>query len=460
MERACASDFDSFRDAARELIRRGVAPADVTWVDPSSVQAELFGAEARREPPRSDAPELRVPRRYAELAQLAVLYRAPDRFALPYRVLHRLQRGEPKLLEDVLDSDVRELTRRSTAVRRDEHRMHAFVRFRRTEVEGEEQFIAWYAPQHLTLRLGAPFFARRFASQRFAILTPDESAFWDLERLSYGPGAPSEAAPSDDALEELFRTYYRATYNPARRNPELFAHHVPAAFRRHMPELTPDAAAPRGRAVPVLPVEVAEPPRGASLAQLGEAVRACTACPLHAPATQAVPGRGRVDAAICLVGEQPGDEEDRRGQPFIGPAGHVLDRALEQAQLDRGQLYLTNAVKHFNFRLEGKKRLHAKPQQRHVMACKPWLQAELDRIKPRVVVCLGATAAQALFGKHFRVSEQRGQLLASPWGGACIATYHPSAVLRADTDEHADELFAALVTDLRMARALVHGKPR
>jgi DNA polymerase len=461
IERASASDFETFRGEARRLLERGVTPARVQWREPSSTQGELFAAGVEHEltaPVASGA--LRVPRRYVTLAERAVLFRAPDRFALAYRVLHRLQHGEARLLEDALDPDIQALEQRSRAVGRDEHRMHAFVRFRRTLVAGEERFIAWYAPQHLIVRLGAPFFARRFASQWFAILTPDESAFWDRHALSYGPGAPRTAAPSEDELEELFRTYCAATYNPARRNPTLFSHHVPAGFRSLMPELAIEPQRLARRAQPAFAVSCAAPPPHASLAELASALAGCRACPLGASAIQAVAGRGPENAAICLVGEQPGDGEDRTGLPFVGPAGQVLDRALAEVKLPREQLYVTNAVKHFNFEPKGKRRLHVKPQWRHVLACRPWLQEELDRIKPDVVVCLGSTAAQSLFGRRFRLTDNRGKTLQTPWGGACLTTFHPSAVLRAEQPSHRDELYASLVSDLRAAARLARDRKR
>ncbi|MCU1588015.1 MAG: uracil-DNA glycosylase [Frankiales bacterium] len=191
-------------------------------------------------------------------------------------------------------------------------------------------------------------------------------------------------------------------------------------------------------------------PGTSSLGALAHAADGCRGCPLWEPATQAVFGRGPATARMVLVGEQPGDVEDQRGEPFVGPAGRLLDKALEQAGLDRSELYVTNAVKHFKFTPRGKRRIHATPDTWEVAACKPWLSAEIDVVHPELVILLGATAAKAVFGSGFRVTKSRGAVLPWPVNGGpnAVATIHPSAVLRADDREHA---MAGLVTDLKVA---------
>jgi uracil-DNA glycosylase family protein len=199
---------------------------------------------------------------------------------------------------------------------------------------------------------------------------------------------------------------------------------------------------------PFLPAELDQP-------ALEEAVQSCRGCDLYEPATQAVFGAGAPTASLMLVGEQPGDVEDRTGRPFVGPAGKLLDSALLSAGIDRDSVYVTNAVKHFRFRSDsGKRRIHQGPAQWHIAACQPWLLAELDAIAPAGVVLLGSTAGKAFFGSKFRVGEQRGERVVLParpdiWS---VATIHPSAVLRA---ENRDELFDSLVADLRTAAALL-----
>lgn len=196
-------------------------------------------------------------------------------------------------------------------------------------------------------------------------------------------------------------------------------------------------------------------PQRRTIPALAKAVRECRGCDLYREATQAVFGEGARDARLVLVGEQPGDVEDREGEPFVGPAGRVLDQALEEVGLSRGDVWVTNAVKHFRFTQRGKRRMHEGPSRWHVTACQPWLLAELDAVGPQGIVTLGATAGQSLFGSGFRVGASRGRLLEPLEGRSewAVATIHPSAVLRGK--ERRDELYAGLVADLRVARDAV-----
>jgi uracil-DNA glycosylase len=206
---------------------------------------------------------------------------------------------------------------------------------------------------------------------------------------------------------------------------------------------------------------VARPPSGVGLDGLREAARTCAACPLAGPATQTVFGSGPADARVVLVGEQPGDVEDRRGEPFVGPAGRLLDKALVEAGIDRAEAYVTNAVKHFRFTRTATRRLHQTPAPEHIAACRPWLEAELALISPELVVVLGATAARALLGPSFRITRQRGQLMpfdspaesedAAVHSAWMVATIHPSAVLRMPADER-EVGYQAPVADPQVGR--------
>jgi uracil-DNA glycosylase family protein len=191
-------------------------------------------------------------------------------------------------------------------------------------------------------------------------------------------------------------------------------------------------------------------PQSRELADLESAAHDCRGCELWQPATQAVFSSGERSARIMLVGEQPGDREDEQGEPFVGPAGRILDEALTEAGIDRSAAYLTNAVKHFRFEQRGKRRIHQKPDVRHLSACRPWLEAELEAVAPRVVVAMGATAARAVLGKTVKIGEVRGRLLEEP-ARPVVVTTHPSAVLRLRGREGYDEAFGALVDDLRLA---------
>jgi DNA polymerase len=193
-------------------------------------------------------------------------------------------------------------------------------------------------------------------------------------------------------------------------------------------------------------------PARKTLATLREASAGCRGCDLYKRGTQTVFGEGRAHARVMMVGEQPGNDEDLAGKPFVGPAGKLLDRALERASIERADVYVTNVVKHFKWEPRGKRRIHAKPNRMEIAACLPWLQAELDVIRPAAVVCLGATAAQALLGPRFRVTRERGRWVKAPWAERVLATVHPSAILRAPDDEARHREFDLFVADLGHVR--------
>jgi len=195
----------------------------------------------------------------------------------------------------------------------------------------------------------------------------------------------------------------------------------------------------------------ARPPDTASLGALREAARHCTACHLYKRATQTVFGEGPKGAKMMLVGEQPGDYEDVAGKPFVGPAGKIMDRALEEAGIDRSQVYVTNAVKHFKWEPRGKRRIHKKPNSREIAACRPWLEAELRIVKPKLVVAMGATAAQTIFGPSFRVTRERGKVLSSKLAPRVLATVHPSSLLRQPDEASREREYKLFVADLRAA---------
>jgi uracil-DNA glycosylase len=196
-------------------------------------------------------------------------------------------------------------------------------------------------------------------------------------------------------------------------------------------------------------------PERLSLLGLREAAAGCRACPLWKTGTQTVFGEGLKRAEAMFVGEQPGDREDREGRPFVGPAGRLLDEAFAEAEIDRSLAYVTNVVKHFKWKPKGKRRIHAKPSWSEIAACRPWLEAELAVVCPRVLVCLGATAAQALLGRDFRVTQRRGELVETDLAPTATATIHPSAILRALDEESRRAEFAAFVDDLRVVARLI-----
>lgn len=211
--------------------------------------------------------------------------------------------------------------------------------------------------------------------------------------------------------------------------------------------------------VKVFPTAAAFLPKEQTLASLQRASRSCQGCDLYLRATQTVFGEGTKNARVMLVGEQPGDKEDREGRPFVGPAGRILDEALAEAGIDRLEVYVTNAVKHFSWTPDerGKRRIHKKPRYSQIQACRPWLDAEIEAVRPEVIICMGATAAQALLGKEFSVLRQRGAFVPSDLAPFVMATVHPSSILRAREDRH--EQMQAFVRDLTLVAKQI-GKPR
>jgi DNA polymerase len=451
--------FESFRQHSRQLLGAGVPPQEIQWSNIDDPQLPLLPTELL---PKSSASTPTVPRGYVELARIVVCHSDPSRWTLLYSVLWRITHGEHHLLSLKIDPEVLRLNEMRQDIARDVHHMHAFVRFRRVTVGNDEWFIAWHRPDHRVLRLAAPFFAERFASMRWAILTPDESVRWDLKELAFGPGVPQSEAPTEDDLESLWSTYYRTTFNPARMNLDLMRQEMPSRFWDNLPELrdlpgiVTDAPARLDRmqrlqqtsALPLVPAS-------RDLVVLRDAASQCTGCSLHCDATQTVFGEGPSTASIVLIGEQPGDMEDQRGRPFVGPAGDVLDRALAEAGIARDSIYMTNAVKHFKFVRQGKRRIHQTPRITEVMACKPWLEAELDSIRPKGIVLLGATAAKSLLGSSARITRDAGKVLATRHAEHTVISVHPSFVLRSQDEEQSRAVFQRLIADLTTIRKLV-----
>ena len=453
---APGADLDGFRRAARGLAAAEAAPETVDW----SGQG-LFG-EA---PP--DGPPLSLPRRAGALIQSCVRHADPERFALLYQLVWRIHRGERALAEIASDPLVHRLEQMDKAVRREIHKMHAFVRFRRVEGEGGERFAAWFEPEHFVLEAATPFFADRFRSMRWSILTPLGSAHWDGTTLGFGPPARREDAPDGDPFEDGWRAYYESTFNPARVNPRMMASEMPRRYWRNLPEAAciPDMirGAP-ARVREMIEREASAPmkrnPDRAVAAMADQSPKTLEALnriiadadPFVSGGTRAVLGEGPLNPPIALVGEQPGDQEDVQGRPFVGPAGQLLDRALGEAGLDRADLYVTNAVKHFKFVQDGKRRLHKSPTAGEVKHYRWWLDKELELVRPRVIVALGATAALALAGTPMPITKRRGEVSFENRRG--VITYHPSYLLRVPDAARKAEAWRQFVDDLRLARTL------
>jgi DNA polymerase len=551
IELASDTDEAGFRAAVRALVHAGVQPERVRWTVQGEAEPELLAGEAEgasfdvrgADGAAAEAPPLSLPATVVDTVRMALLHADRRRFALLYRWLWRLQHEPALRHDDVLDADAALARRWAHAVKHEIHKMHAFVRFRTVagggmvggdasggaetarQVEGDGRgatlggplHIAWFEPEHHIVDAAAPFFVRRFANMRWAILTPRRCVHWDGQRLESRLGARADEAPPADAGEVLWLTYYRSIFNPARlklgtmqremprrywanlpeatligelaagsaacsgamllREPQPTARRLPAqatmpaAARRPVPSSTsatararppsgpsspsaPSPSTPDATPTRPLPPVVAEP--AAQLAALRDAAAGCRECPIGALATQTVWGEGPLGAALMLVGEQPGDQEDLHGKPFVGPAGRLLAQALEQLGWDRAQLYVTNAVKHFKYEPRGKRRMHKTPAQKEADACLHWLESEIALVRPQGIVALGATAARQLMGRPVAVTKERGQWLQRADGQRVLVTLHPSALLRGDPAER-DTAFAAWLHHLDAASALVRG---
>ena len=482
-----SGDLSESRDDARPSIAGSSGSSDNAH--PAAGHLSESGTDDASAPGRS-APVATVPRAFVDLSETAIRHRDPERFALLYRVLWRLTRGEPALMRVATDPDVARLEAMAKAVRRDAHKMHAFVRFRRIETADGPRYVSWFEPEHHILEAEAGFFVRRFASMRWSILTPRASAHWDGEALAIGPGARRADAPAEDAHEDLWRAYYASIFNPARLKPGAMRAEMPVKYWRNLPEarLIPRliAEAPRRAAemvergvsapasrrqrnvhLPAQPaassdVTTAMPAAdlfAASAADPKEALAALRAemlalnslPPWTANATQMVFGEGPVGAPLLFVGEQPGDEEDIAGRPFVGPAGRMFNKALEEAGIPRTEAYVTNAVKHFKFTPTGRRRLHQSPDAGDVAYYRPFLKREIDLVGPQLVVTLGATALRAMAGKPLAINKTRGEVLPLADGPPVFPTVHPSYLLRLpDPDSKARE-YERFVADLKRA---------
>jgi probable DNA metabolism protein len=509
-------ELAEWRDAARALLAARVVPDTIDWREASS-GADLFAAAGGASPPREDsllagleddvsldmssrmavmqAHSLRssavpsapienatfspspqmdgtpadatvsVPPAFISLAEAVVCHSDPGRFGLLYRILFRL-RNERRLLDIVSDADVHRALMLQKSVRRDCHKMTAFVRFKEIDAElalPRRRFVAWFEPDHHIVARSAPFFQRRFTDMDWLIATPDGSAAWDGAHLTLSD-VPLSKPDLQDEADALWRTYFTNIFNPARLKVKAMQAEMPKKYWKNLPEadLIPGmiagaeasvlAMAKRAATEP-LPFhqrlqaaaaaerpEMPSVPEG-SIEALREAARHCTRCDLHCHATQTIFGEGPGDAAVVVVGEQPGDQEDLAGRPFIGPAGKVFDQAIGDAGIDRSALYVTNAVKHFKYEPRGKRRIHQRPNMGEVQQCRWWLAQELALIKPKLVVAMGATALFALTGTKQKMGDMRGRPMTLDDGRTLLATVHPSYLLRIpDAQKKAEEL--------------------
>lgn len=482
---ASETDFDGWRTAARALLLKGIAPEEIEWkVGESSnslFNTPEFVADAAQDQ-RFNSPQFKVGRNFVELCRKAILHSDPSRFGLLYQLLWRLKL-EPKLLQVSFDADVAQVQAMVKAVQRDLHKMKAFVRFREIQMESEaSEYVAWFEPNHHIVEASAAFFTQRFTNMHWSILTPEICMHWNGETLTYSPGASKSDAPAEDAGEDLWRSYYRSIFNPARLKVGTMQAQMPKKYWRNLPEadliaglvasadkrkdemIAAQPTQPQRKIVKYVPEKEAvmvtshTEDAQSALQALNHSMLAGTEFPLAAHATQAVFGVGPAPAKIMLLGEQPGDQEDLAGQPFIGPAGKILDQALIEAGISRSEVYLTNTVKHFKFTMVRNRRQHRSPDVRDMKIYLPWLSGEITIVQPQVIVALGAVAAHAISGRSLGIEANRGKLLSLTNGRQVILTYHPSFILRtpdlADKQAHYDTLVRDLALALKAVTAV------
>ena len=474
------TDFEGWRRSARALALAEVEPASVIWQVAADGQDNLFASADDTLPPPV-CPPFTVARTFIERALAVICHSDPGRFDLLYRMLLRL-RDEPELLKIATDGDVGRFEAMEKSVRRDIHKMHAFVRFRKIGDGADEAYVAWFEPEHFIVERNADFFVRRFTGMRWSILTPKGSVSWDGEAVTFGPPALRSDAPADDGSEELWRTYFQNIFNPNRLKVKAMQAEMPKKYWRNLPEasLIPGLIAGAEKAatemIARMPTEPAphharvkarnwpEPKPvqdnagddADTIPELRELAKGCRRCPLWRDATQTVFGEGPENAGVVFVGEQPGDQEDIAGKPFVGPAGKVFDDILDDAGIDRLKIYVTNAVKHFKFEPRGKRRIHSKPNAGEVQACRWWLDKELAILKPDLAVALGATAAQSLLGKAIPVTKMRGEVIEREDGLKVFITIHPSFILRIREPEEKQAERARFLKDVRKVAGLMN----
>jgi len=422
------TDWSGWRQAARQLVLAGIPPNEVTW---------SVGGDSDALPEATGA--FHLPRSLVGLAAHAFQAREVERFGLLYSLVWRAHGGE-RIMEDVTDPDLTLARRLALAVRADAHRMRTHVRFLPVSEDGRSRYLGWYAPAHYVLPANAQLIAQRFPDLTWSIVTPDGAAHWDGTTLRFGAGVRSI---EDDATLQVWWDQFGADLL----HDAVEGSSVPPAEDVDEAPRPPD----RPAVGPVVLPSAASP----ALLETAREAAGCERCPLHGPATQTVFGEGPAGATVMFVGEQPGDQEDVIGRPFVGPAGQMMDRALEEAGIDRRIVYVTNAVKHFKFVPRGKRRIHQTPEVSEIEACRFWLDLEREQVKPKLIVLMGGSAARTATGRAVTISRERGRPITLPDGQMAFVTVHPSFLLRIPDEDGKKREYAAFVRDLRAVRELM-----
>lgn len=465
-----ASHVQDWRLKARQLLLANVAPEDIFWAVDSqeaSIELNLFDEQRLPAPFKETvSSDVRIAKDLLQLINSALLHSAEDRFHIAYRLIFRAK-AQPGIHRNPADKDVRKLQDYAKSVRRDIHKMHAFVRFRKAGEagNGREQFVAWFEPDHHIVDAVAPFFRNRFNGMDWIIMTPDRSIGWDGKKLSYGPGGRKSDLPKEDRLEEEWRAYYANIFNPARVKIAAMKSEMPMKYWKNLPEaeliapLTHRASDRVDAMIESDPANMVPNPvhnqvdqrQFSSLANLYNALDQATYPQSRGISNIVVRGEGPSNASVMLVGEQPGDEEDKQGRLFVGPAGQMLDRAMVAAKIERNRLYLSNAVKRFKYVVRGKRRLHQNPSVADIDHYRWWLEQEIALVRPRLIVALGATAARSLLKKPVTISRVRNTVMPYRSGIKMLVTVHPAYLLRLPDEDGRQIEYQKFVRDLELA---------
>lgn len=432
------STFESWRDSARSLLEEKIHHEDVVWQTSTSGSFfDLMSADHRAKPSH-----ISVPKEFMKDAAFVAAFRDDTTWSLLYRLVYRIVFENKHLMSVSLDNDVLDFHRRMRLVSRDLHKVKAFVRFKEIKKNDESIYMAWHRPDHRVLKFSAPFFTDRFNGMNWVIFTEDESMSWINNKLTFGPGITQQEAQAFDHTEELWKTYYGSIFNPARIKIKAMKKELPVRHWATLPEasiiddllreapkrLEEFYESQRTSAVELIKNDVS------SLLELKAKLPNCAACSICHKSNTPVAGEGPAKAEIVFVSDQPGNAED------------ILIDALSRAEIARDEVYLTNAVKGFKSKA---------PSSFEISACRAWVKTELELIKPRLLVCLGASAAQSVFGKLMKVKDSHGKIFKTAYCDQTIILSHPSAILRAQTEEERMHLETRFLGDIMALKNIV-----
>lgn len=419
------TDWEGWRRATRALVLADAAPETLRW---------KVGGQRHALPEATGS--FNVSRNLVALAGLAIQAREPHRFALLYRLVWHANAGG---LPDN-DPDLAQAHSLAFAVRAEAHRMRTHLRYMRVQDSEGERFLGWYQPAHFVLEANAQLIARRFSDRRFSIVTPDGSAHWDREALRFGAGL--RQVEDDATLAAWWDAHHTALLDDT-------------SVGTSIPEAEALDEAPRPLDQPPIGPVVLRLQADPAVLEASHEAEHCRRCELYKPATQTVFGEGPAGASVMFIGEQPGDQEDVIGRPFVGPAGQMLDQAMAEAGIDRRTIYITNAVKHFKFTPRGKRRIHQSPDAAEIHTCRFWLDVERVQVAPKLLVLMGGSGARAVLGRAVTVTRERGRPFQLEDGQTAFITVHPSYLLRIPDEAGKAREYRAFVDDLKAVRALL-----